>query len=460
MKIKKQFFILSSLIISIPILCSIFVLIHTYMHSPNRYLMKGSKEIQNINSSNISDEEKINFKKSLKLLPVNVEAIILRLSTREVLYSTMDEIHAGQLMQKGEIWNFATDTSNTYFYQFTQIPFQTSDTLLITRVPQNKVPNEKTTRTILKVLFAIILITIICLVLLTYISQNIFNSLKKIEKTSGQLAEGNLDKPITTDTSILNKNEFLSIMNSLEKMRCELMEIQASKNRFITGISHDLRTPVAVIRGYSEAIKDNVISDKDEIQKTMELIEQKTTQLEDMIDTLLNFMKLNTSGIKEKLVKHSITKLINDFAKYAEVTCKVFKRNVHTNIQFDKDIKVPLNEQLVHRSFENLLSNAIRYTKENDLIEINAYTSENEKTKAIILEIRDSGCGIDKKDLEYIFDIFYRGTNSRQEEGMGIGLAVVKSIIETHGWNIAVESKKNKGSCFTINIPYNPYKKN
>ena len=416
--------------------------------------MRGSEEIQKINYSNIPEEDRNNFKKSLKLLPMNVEAIILSLSSREVLYSTMDEIQAGQLMKKGEVWSFATDTSDTYFYQFTRIPSKQSDTLLITRVPQNKVPTEKTTRTILKVLFAIIIITLFSLLLITYISRNIFIGLKIIEKTSGQLAEGNLDKPITTDNSILSKNEFSSIMNSLEKMRCELMEIQASKNRFITGISHDLRTPVAVIKGYSEAVMDNVISDKAEIQKTMELIEQKTTQLEEMIDTLLNYMKLNNTEIKEKLVKHSITKLIGDFAKYSEVTGKVFKRNVQSNIQLDKDIIIPLNEQLVHRSFENLLSNALRYTKENDLIEINAYTTEKNNKKTIILEIKDSGYGIDKKDLDYIFDIFYRGSNSRQEEGMGIGLAVVKSIVETHGWKISVASKKDEGTCFTIKIPY------
>ena len=131
--------------------------------------MRGSEEIQKINYSNIPEEDRNNFKKSLKLLPMNVEAIILSLSSREVLYSTMDEIQAGQLMKKGEVWTFATDTSDTYFYQFTRIPSKQSDTLLITRVPQNKVPTEKTTITILKVLFAIIIITLFSLILITYI---------------------------------------------------------------------------------------------------------------------------------------------------------------------------------------------------------------------------------------------------------------------------------------------------
>ena len=74
----------------------------------------------------------------------------------------------------------------------------------------------------------------------------------------------------------------------------------------------------------------------------------------------------------------------------------------------------------------------------------------------LFLKIKDSGYGIDKKDLDYIFDLFYRGTTSRQEEGMGIGLAVVKNIMDTHGWEISVESQKGKGSCFTIKIPYTP----
>ena len=83
-----------------------------------------------------------------------------------------------------------------------------------------------------------------------------------------------------------------------------------------------------------------------------------------------------------------------------------------------------------------------------------AFQEESEKQNHIILQIKDTGVGIDKKDLDHIFDIFYRGTNSRKEEGMGIGLSVVKSIIDTHGWSISVSSQKKKGTCFTIKIPY------
>ena len=454
MKIKNQFFILAFLIISIPILCSAFIIIHTYIHSPNRYLLTGSAPRQKIDLPLLSDEDFYNLETSLKLLPRDVQAVLCRTTDYKILFSSIPEIKVGHYSDKNEIWNFASQTSDKYFYQFSKIPSAGPDVLLITRLSLERINSEKKTKTYLKILFAVILITISSLILILFISKAIFYGLNKIEYSSSQLAEGQLNKPIITDVIDAQKNEFTCIMNSLEKMRCELLEMQASKNRFITSISHDLRTPVAVIKGYTEAIIDGVITDTEEIKNSMELIEKKSSQLEEMIETLLNFIKLNNAEIKEKLIPNSITKLIKNFSKYAVITGKIFKRNVKTDIQLSKDIVVPFNEQLIHRSFENLFSNALRYTKDNDLIEVIAFQEESEKQNHIILQIKDSGIGIDKKDLDHIFDIFYRGTNSRKEEGMGIGLSVVKSIIDTHGWSISVSSQKKKGTCFTIKIPY------
>ncbi len=454
MKIKKQFIILSSMIISIPLLCSVFIFIHTYIHSPNRYLLKGSTSLLKEDFPQMSEEDLDNLKISLKMLPQDVQALLYKTSERKVVYSTMPEIEVGTIIEREDISNSAFESSDKYYYQFSRLPSFGSDILLVTRLSLERIQNEKKTKNYLKILFAVIVITIISLIIIFFISKQIFEGLNEIEKSSFQLAEGDFKKPITQNTDLANSNEFTRIMVSLEKMRCTLMEMQTSKNHFITGISHDLRTPVAVIKGYTEAIMDDVITGTADIKKSMDLIEHKTTQLEEMIDTLINFVKLNNTEIKEKLVPQSITSLIKTFAKYVEITGQIFKRRVHTDIQILKDIKVPLNDQLVHRSFENLFSNAIRYTKEDDLIEVIAYTVESKNNNYIILQIKDSGSGIDKKDLDYIFDMFYRGTNSRQEEGMGIGLSVVKSIMDTHGWEISVESQPGKGTCFIIRIPY------
>ena len=454
MKIKRQFIILSFFIISIPILCSVFVIIHTYIHSPNRYLIKGSAKLERAELSLLSQKDLTLLERSLKMLPEDVEAVLWRTTDRKIIYSTMPDIKVATFMERNEIWNYASETSDKYFYQFSKLQSLDSNILLVTRLSRQKINSSPQTNVYLRVLLVIIIIAIITLILITALSKSIFQGLNTIQSSSASLAEGKLDCPITIESNVKSQNEFTCILSSLETMRCELQEMQERKNRFIMGISHDLRTPVAVIKGYSEAIQDDVITDKNEIKKSIELIDQKATQLEGMIDTLINFMKLNNKEIKDKLVKNSITKLIVDFSKYTQVTGTLFKRIVKINISINKDIKVPLNTQLIQRSFENLFSNAIRYTKENDLIEINAYTQNENNKSYIIFQIKDSGYGIDPKDLDYIFDLFYRGTNSRQEEGMGIGLAVVKSIMDTHGWSISVDSQKGHGSCFTITIPY------
>ena len=417
------------------------MLLHTYIHSPGRYLIHGSIDYTKDNDN----------LKSLELLPQDVQAIVYDTQEKTVLYSTMPEIEIGSHYERQELWDFTKKTSDKYFYQFSKNNHKNTE-IIISRLDLKHVSTEQQIRLYLKILLMIIIIAAASLILIFFISHTIFQSISKVELTSISLAEGKLDQKITIESAPLRTNEVTLILQNLEKMRCELVEVQDRKNRFIMGISHDLRTPVAVIKGYCEAISDDVITDKSEIKQALALIDNKAAQLEEMIDTLINFMKLNNSEIKQKLENESITDIIKDFAKYVEVTGTILKRNVITDINLPNNIRVPLNSQLVHRSFENIFNNAVRYTNENGTITIKAFQSLT--NKCINLQIIDDGIGIEKKDLPNIFDMFYRGTNSRREEGMGIGLSVVKNIMETHGWKISVDSVKNKGTNFTIEIPY------
>ena len=215
-------------------------------------------------------------------------------------------------------------------------------------------------------------------------------------------------------------------------------------------MSHDLRTPVSIIRGYTEAIKDGVITGKDDILNANELILTKITQLQGMINTLIDFMKFDSNEIKKNMELHSITRVINNFVNEAKLTGNVFNRIIEIKDELVKDdIFIFFDEQLIIRVLENLFNNALRYTKDNDIISFSSYI----KDKTLFFSIKDTGIGIPKKDINNIFNLFFRGTNSRREEGIGIGLSVVKNIVDIHGWNISVESEPDKGSCFTIAIP-------
>ena len=116
MKIKQQFTILSIIIVSIPILCSIFVIIHTYIHSPNRYLIKGSAKIERADLAALSQKDLELLERSLKMLPEDVEAVLCRTTDRKIIYSTIPDIEVGTCMERNELWNYATETSDKYFY--------------------------------------------------------------------------------------------------------------------------------------------------------------------------------------------------------------------------------------------------------------------------------------------------------------------------------------------------------
>ena len=450
MKLKNQFNLLAIFITAIPLACLLFVCINMYLRSQKNILLTGYEEVRALDSSNMTKEDYNLFLRNVRLLPKDVETALIDNTTGLVITSSIKEMPTNSYLSQFELWLIMEGTSNRYFYQFTTLNTFTLNSMMVTRVPRKKSAASRN-QLYLPILYSVLTtIVIICIIIILILSRTINRSIKKIEDTTQELAAGNLGNKIPTVTK--KPNEITSILESLEKMRISLVEAQNQKSKFIMGISHDLRTPVAVIKGYTEAITDGVISQKDEVKNAMELITDKAKQLENMIDTLINFTKLNSTEIRESMKTQSITSFISDITREEQTIGNVFKRNILVNVHFDKEVLVPFDKQLVTRVFENLFNNALRYTRNDDTITLESYIDE--ATRAVIYKIHDTGIGIEEKDLKNIFDLFYRASDSRLEEGMGIGLSVVKNIIETHRWQISVDSKKNEGTCFTITIPF------
>lgn len=448
MKLKHQLNLLATLITAIPLACILFLCINYYLRSQKNMLLSGYEEVLALDSSNMTDEDYKLFLRNVRLLPKDVETALVDNTTGLVIISSIKDIPTNTYLSNFELWMIMESTSNKYFYQFTSLRTFTMDSSMITRVPRHK-SSANRNRLFMPLLYSFLIIIVgVCIIIIVRLSTTINKSIKKIEDDTQAIANGDLSRKIPYETK--KSNEITSISESLEKMRISLTEAQNQKTKFIMGISHDLRTPVAVIKGYTEAISDGIISDEADVKNAMELIQSKTEQLENMIDTLISFTKMNSTEIRQAMPTQSITQFISEIIKEEQTTGNVFNRNIVTQIDFDREVMVPFDKMLATRVFENLFNNALRYTKDNDTITLSAFI----KDKNVIYKIADTGIGIDEKDLKNIFDLFYRATNSRREEGMGIGLSVVKNIIETHGWKIDVESQKDKGTCFTITIPF------
>jgi len=272
------------------------------------------------------------------------------------------------------------------------------------------------------------------------ITITIINSVKVLENATRRIAEGELDIKVVAK----GNNEIISLTNSLNKMRIALKEEELRRARFVMGISHDLKTPLALIKGYAEAIEDGVAD-----TNAIEIIAAKADQLENMINDLIDFVKMDTGEWRGQFNKVNINAFLQNVVKTLSMDVELLHHELTTDITLPENILISMDEKLVYRAIENLIHNGVRHTSAGSVIRITAFLSENN----IELTVSDNGSGIENCDLPHVFEMFYRSSSSRREQGMGLGLAVVKWVIDYHGWAIQVSSEKEKGTCFDISIP-------
>jgi signal transduction histidine kinase len=293
------------------------------------------------------------------------------------------------------------------------------------------------------ILIGILTLFAICMSIV--ITRTITNSVKVLENATRRIAEGELDLKV----NVKGSNEIISLAHSLNKMRDALKEDELRRSRFIMGITHDLKTPLALIKGYAEAIEDDVTDDPDSRTEAAEIIITKADQLEGMINDLISYVRMETGEWRTQLKHNNLSAFLQNLAKDLNNDVELLHHTLTYDINLPENILIPMDEKLTLRAFENLTHNAVRYTPHGSVIHLVAVRLE----KAVTLTMSDEGLGIDKDDLPHVFEMFYRGSSSRREQGMGLGLAVVKWVVDYHGWSISVSSEKGKGTSFTITIP-------
>ena len=445
MKIRTQFMLFITGIVLIPILVLVCIALIRYNNKPESLLVPDYKEISEMSAVAVDSSSWTELSEKLRRMPGGIEVVVLN-SEGIVLFSTIKSISQNDFLSETDIMRLIKETDSEYIYQLNKTPAVSSSPYYII----NRMPERRNTRPFFLyayriAIFVCFILLVFCATVLMIIARSITKSITVLEKATRQICEGNLEQEVIATGG----NEITSLTKSLNKMRIALKEDKQRRSRFIMGVSHDLRTPLALIKGYTEAIVDGVVDDEEAQKKSLEIVGSKITQLEDMIDELINFTKLDTGEWRENLEEKQIASFLGDFAHNLEIDGHILKRKIKTNISIPEDIKVVFDSRLFLRALENLTGNAVRYTGEDGMISFDAVYSDN----VISITVSDNGKGITKEELPFIFDPFYRGSSSRREKGSGLGLSVVKSVIDSHGWNINVESKQNEYTRFIITIP-------
>ena len=295
---------------------------------------------------------------------------------------------------------------------------------------------------------AFIILISVALVVGLWVYRSIAVPLVKLKKATQNIKEGNLDFVLDVE----GNDEFSELCQDFEEMRRRLKESTEEKNliekenkELISNISHDLKTPITAVKGYIEGIMDGVADTPEKMDRYVRTIYNKTNEMDHLINELTFYSKIDTNRIPYTFGKLNVEDYFADCAE--EVGLELETRGielVYANY-VEKDVMVIADGEQIRRVIHNIISNAIKYMdKPKGIIQIRI----KDVGDFIQIEIEDNGKGIGPKDLPYIFDRFYRTDVSRNSSkgGSGIGLSIVKKILEDHGGKVWTTSRLGIGT--------------
>lgn len=273
------------------------------------------------------------------------------------------------------------------------------------------------------------------------------NNYKWIELSIKYIKEKNAF--ISTGIDITKRKEIEEEKQKLE----EAIQLESIRNEFFGNISHEFKTPLNIILGIVQLIDKNIDSDnitKENLLRHVNIMRQNSYRLLRLVNNLIDISRIDIGYYNLQSSNYNIVKVIEDITLSIAEYIKHKKINLLFNTDF-KEIILACDVDKIERVMLNLLSNAIKYTDDGGNIQV----SLNKVNNDVIISVKDSGVGIPKDKLELIFDRFGQANSilSRRCEGSGIGLSIVKSIVEMHGGKIEVFSEVGKGTEFVFNIP-------
>lgn len=264
---------------------------------------------------------------------------------------------------------------------------------------------------------------------------------KKILNATEKIAEGDFSVRLEIEHSYEKYDEYDLIMENLNMVANELGKSEILKTDFISNISHELKTPIAIIKNYSEILAKKGISEEERIKYANTVI-SASRRLSSLVSNILKLNKLENHGITE-ISEVKIGDLLSEcIIAYEE---PISDKNIDLSVDID-EFSIRTSESHLEIVFNNLLSNAVKFTENGGKISVSLKKLEN----GACLKVSDNGCGISNEEGKRIFEKFYQADTSHSGEGNGLGLALVKKVVETLGGEIYVESEVMKGSTFTV----------
>lgn len=298
-----------------------------------------------------------------------------------------------------------------------------------------------------QLIYITLLVIIFAILISMFLSKMISKPIEQITAKSKQLANGEYNV-VFDKNGILEIDELADTLNYLES---EVSKTDEYRRDLMANVSHDLKTPLTMIKAYAEMIRDISYKDKEKMDKHLEVIISETDRLNILVGDILTLSKLQANADILNIDTFDLCEEVREILKKYEIMKETENYNFIVNMPEKALIRADKNK--INQVIYNLINNAMNYTGNDKNVWINII----ENKKDYLVEIKDSGKGIDKEHLEHIWERYYKHEKNHQRNviGTGLGLSIVKNILESHDFEYGVKSIKNKGTTFYFKVKKN-----
>lgn len=287
----------------------------------------------------------------------------------------------------------------------------------------------------------IIIIGLIGTVLILLAIRGIVKPIKRLSRVSKEVAKGNFDIEVKVDS----QDEIGQLSADFNLMTRELKNIDVLRKDFVSNVSHEFRTPITSIMGYARLIRSSSLT-KEQLEEYSDIIISESDRLTVLSSNLLKLSELDSKAILKQAALFSLDEQIRKAVLLLEIQW------IKKDLEFDIDLEELMllgDKNLLAQVWLNLIQNAIKFSEEHGCIRI----SLKQQGNLAVFQINNQGKLIAKEDQSRIFERFYKGDKSRSREGYGLGLVLVKKIVELSGGKVYFQSEEGKGTTFIVELP-------
>ncbi len=364
-------------------------------------------------------------------------------SAKTIQQNILDSAASGSYFEVGHL---GERYANTFYTAAT--PFYSSNGRLAGFVfissPASQLKSMWSELSDIYILCAVLPLTVL-FIFLFFMTRKMTRPVNLMSKAAVKMSKGDFSERIP----VKGDDEISDLAEAFNAMSNSLTQLEGMRRSFVANVSHELRTPMTTIGGFIDGILDGTIPPERQ-NYYLEIISSEIKRLSRLVQSMLSLARLESGEQKVNPTKFGLSEIVCDVLLSQEQRIEAKNINV-LGLDKGRDIMVTADRDLIYQAIFNLADNAIKFATENGAIEVNVFENEN----GVNFTIRNDGKGIKPEDLQYIFDRFYKSDKARSEnkDGTGLGLYIVKTIVDIHNGNITVRSQQDSFTEFTITFP-------